>query len=104
MLPSAIGRKPNRRQTILITLVVCGLPPTINDESLSEMFSEFGTVTSLKIIKDDLSGDCKGIAFIGMEDQEARAAMLGLDGKKFKGRPIRVELNWPSHRRESSDK
>jgi RNA recognition motif-containing protein len=68
------------------------------------MFSEFGTVLSLKVIKDGLSGDCKGIAFIGMEDLEARAAIAGLDGKKFKGRPIRVELNWPSHKGDSSDK
>jgi RNA recognition motif-containing protein len=76
----------------------------MTDESLKEMFSEFGSVLSLKVIKDSLSGDCKGIAFIGMDNVEAQAAIVGLDGKKFKGRPIRVELKWPSHNSDSTDK
>jgi RNA recognition motif-containing protein len=87
----------------LITLTIRGLPPSITDESLNEMFSEFGSVLSLKVIKDSLSGDCKGIAFIGMDNVEAQAAVAGLDGKKFKGRPIRVELKWPSHKSDSSN-
>jgi len=76
----------------------------MTDESLGEMFSEFGTVRSLKMIKDLLSGDCKGIAFIEMGDLEAQAAIAGLDGKKFKGRPIRVGLNWPSNKRQGAEK
>jgi len=68
------------------------------------MFSEFGTVRSLKVIKDLLTNDCKGIAFVGMGDLEAQAAIAGLDGKKFRGRPIRVGLNWPSNSRERTEK
>lgn len=81
----------------MITLAVCGLPVSATEESLDEMFSEFGTVRSLKMIKNLLTGDCRGIAFVGMGDVEARAAIAGLDGKKFKGRPIRVGLNWPAN-------
>lgn len=88
----------------MITLAVCGLPISTTEESLSEMFSEFGTVRSLKVIKDLLTNDCKGIAFVGMGDLEAQAAIAGLDGKKFRGRPIRVGLNWPSNSRERTEK
>jgi RNA recognition motif-containing protein len=88
----------------VITLAVCGLPISTTEESLSEMFSEFGTVRSLKVIKDLLTNDCKGIAFVGMGDLEAQAAIAGLDGKKFRGRPIRVGLNWPSNSRERTEK
>jgi RNA recognition motif-containing protein len=88
----------------VITLAVCGLPISTTEESLSEMFSEFGTVRSLKVIKDLLTNDCKGIAVVGMGDLEAQAAIAGLDGKKFRGRPIRVGLNWPSNSRERTEK
>lgn len=78
-------------------LSVRGLPRSTTEESLTELFSEYGTVRSLKLIKDLLSGDCKGIAIIGMEAQEARAAFAGLDGMKLKGNAIRVGLDWASH-------
>jgi len=77
-------------------LSVRGLPRSTTEESLTELFSEYGTVRSLKLIKDLLSGDCKGIAIIGMEAQEARAAFAGLDGRKLKGNAIRVGLDWAS--------
>jgi len=80
----------------LITLAVYGLPVSTTEESLGELLSTFGTVRSLKIVKDVLSGDCKGIAFARMDDDEAEAAIAELDGKKNKGRPIRVGLHWPS--------
>ena len=78
----------------MITLSVGGLPRTMTEESLTELFSEFGTVSSLKLIKDLISGECKGLAIIGMESHEACAAIAGLRGKIPKGspHPMRVEL------------
>jgi len=81
----------------MITLAVYGLPTSTTEDGLSEMFSEFGTVHSLKVISDCQSGDCKGLAFVRMDDDEAQAAITGLDGVKNKGRPIRVGLHWPSN-------
>jgi len=69
----------------LITLSVRGLPRSTTEESITELFSEYGTVRSLKLIKDLFSGECKGIAIIEMEGHEARAAMAGLDGKTLEG-------------------
>jgi RNA recognition motif-containing protein len=54
----------------------------------------------LKLIKDLFSGECKGIAIIGMEGHEARAAIAGLDGKDLQGSAIRVGLDRPLKNRK----
>ena len=86
----------------MITLCVRGLPRSTTEASLSELFSEYGTVRSLKLIKDLFSGECKGIAMIGMEGHEARAAIAGLDGQSLQGSPtpIRVGPERPSKNRK----
>ena len=78
----------------MITLCVRGLPKTTTEESISELFSEYGTIHSLKLIKDLFSGECKGIAIIDMEGHEARAAIAGLDGKSLKSATLRVGPDW----------
>ena len=73
-------------------LFVGSLPPTTTEESLETLFSEFGTVRSLKLVKDLFSGDCKGFGFLEMEGHEARAAIAGLDGKSFEGNFLKVKF------------
>jgi len=75
---------------ILITLSVRGLAKSTTEESLTSVFSEFGVVRSLKLIKDLYTGDCKGFASIGMEGHEARAAMSALNNTLLDGSFIRV--------------
>ena len=72
-------------------LFVGSLPPTTTEESLQELFSEFGTVRSMKLVKDLFSGKCKGFGFLEMEGHEARAAIAGLDGKSFEGNLLKVK-------------
>lgn len=86
----------------MITLSVRGLPRSTTEESLTQLFSEYGNVRSLKLIKDLFSGECKGIAIIEMEGHEARAAMTGLDGKILDGssNPIRVGPDRPPKKRK----
>jgi hypothetical protein len=45
-----------------IKLYVGSLPYSVNDQSLQEMFSPFGTVDSAKVIMDRYSGQAKGSA------------------------------------------
>ncbi len=73
-------------------LFVGSLPPTTTEESLQALFSEFGKVHSLKLVKDLFSGTCKGFGFLEMEGHEARAAIAGLDGKSFEGNLIKVKF------------
>ena len=73
-------------------LFVGSLPPTTTEESLTEMFSQYGKVRSLKLAKDLFSGKCKGFAFLEMEGHEARAAMAELNGKTIGGNSLKVRF------------
>lgn len=74
----------------MITLSVRGLAKSTTEESLTAVFSEFGVVRSLKLVKDLYSGDCKGFASIAMEGHEARLAMNTLNNSMLDGRLINV--------------
>lgn len=72
-------------------LFVAGLSPTTTEESLQALFAPFGTVRSLKLVKDLFSGKCKGLGFIEMEGHEARASIEALDGKTIDGHTLKVK-------------
>jgi len=74
----------------LITLSVRGLAKSTTEESLTSVFSDFGVVRSIKLVKDLYSGDCKGFATVAMEGHEARAAMSALNGSMVDGNLVRV--------------
>lgn len=73
-------------------IFVGNLPPTTSEESLQSLFSQFGKVRSINLVKDLFSGNCKGFGFIEMEGHEARAAIAGLDGKSFEGNFLKVKF------------
>ena len=73
-------------------LFVGSLPPTTNEESLRALFSQFGKVHSLKLVKDLFTGTCKGFGFLEMEGHDARAAIAGLDGQSFEGNNLKVKF------------
>ena len=73
-------------------LFVGSLPPDTTEDSLQSLFSQYGTVRSIKLVKDMFSGRCKGFGFLEMEGHEARAAIAGLDGKSFEGNSLKVRF------------
>jgi RNA recognition motif-containing protein len=83
----------------MITLSVRGLPRSTTEESLTALFSQYGVVRSLKLVKDLFSGECRGFATVDMEGHEARAAMSALDGTEFQGGQIRVGPDRPRSKR-----
>lgn len=67
-----------------------------SDEDLKNLFSEFGEVTSARIVTDKFSGRSRGFGFVEMAtDEQAKAAIEGLDGKDFMGREIAVNVARP---------
>ncbi len=56
------------------------------------LFSPYGKVHSLRLVKDLFSGTCKGFGFVEMEGHEARAAIAGLDGKSVEGKFLKVNF------------
>lgn len=61
------------------------------EEELKKEFEAFGQVNSVTIIKDKFSGDPRGFGFIEMaSNEQAQAAIAGMNGKEFKGRTLTV--------------
>jgi len=61
------------------------------EENLRQAFEGFGEVTSVNIIMDRDSGRPKGFGFVEMAKQEeATAAIAGLNGQEMNGRALNV--------------
>ena len=82
-------------------LYVGNLAYNTTEDNLRNLFSEFGAVDSAKIIFDRVSGNSKGFGFIEMStDEEANAAIAGINGREFDGRQLRVNEAMDKPRRE----
>ena len=72
-------------------LYVGNLAYSVRDESLQQAFSQFGTVTSAKVMMDRETGRSKGFGFVEMgSDAEAQSAINGMNGQALEGRAIVV--------------
>ena len=72
-------------------LYVGNLSYSVDDQSLNQNFSDFGTVSSAKVMMDRDSGRSKGFGFVEMSsDAEAQAAISGMNGKSVDGRDMVV--------------
>jgi len=83
-------------------LYVGNLPYSATDESLSETFSECGSVQSAKVIMDRDSGRSKGFGFVEMStDNEASAAIERFNGTQLDGRAMNVSEAKPQAPRDN---
>jgi len=72
-------------------LYVGNLSYDTSDSKLQEMFEEYGAVQSAQVIMDRDTRRSKGFGFVEMgSDQEAQAAITGLNGKEAGGRALTV--------------
>jgi len=79
----------------------CGnLSYNVANSDLDQIFSEFGTVKSAEVIMDRDTGRSKGFAFVEMQsDQEAQAAIAGVNGREHDGRTLTVNEARPREAR-----
>ena len=72
-------------------LYVGNLSYSVDGSQLEEMFAQFGQVVSAQIINDRDTGRSKGFGFVEMSsDEEADAAIAGLNGQQHGGRALTV--------------
>lgn len=85
-------------------LFVGGIPYSVTNQQLQEMFAKFGTVISAQIVMDKFTNQSKGFAFIEMQDDnEAQIAIKELDGYALEGRKIGVSVARPREDNRSND-
>ena len=83
-----------------MNIYVGNLSMEVTDDDLQDLFSEYGTVRSVKVIRDLFSGESRGFGFVEMPAQaEAQKAIDELNTKDLKGKKITVNEARP--RRDS---
>ena len=81
-------------------LYVGNLAYSVRDQDLQDAFSEFGAVSSAKVMMDRETGRSKGFGFVEMgSDAEAQSAINGLNGQPVAGRAIVVNEARPREER-----
>ncbi|MDR2955852.1 MAG: RNA-binding protein [Prevotella sp.] len=74
-----------------MNIFIAGLSYSINDNDLRDLFTEYGEISSAKVIMDRATGRSKGYGFVELEDNEAaQKAIDELNGAEYDGRTISV--------------
>jgi len=81
-------------------LYVGGLPYSVTDDQLQEIFSPHGTVESARVITDRMTGRSRGFGFVEMSTQsEAEEAIQKMNGTDLEGRSLTVNEAKPQQER-----
>jgi RNA recognition motif-containing protein len=82
-------------------LYVGGLPYSVTEGRLQEIFEAHGTVQSARVISDKFTGQSRGFGFVEMaSNDEAQKAIESLNGTQLDGRTLVVNEARPQERRE----
>jgi RNA recognition motif-containing protein len=81
-------------------LYVGSLPYSTTEQQLNELFSQYGTVQSAKVITDRYTGQSRGFGFVEMATgEEAQKAIAALNGSSLGGRTLVVNEARPQEKR-----
>jgi RNA recognition motif-containing protein len=81
-------------------LFVGNLPYQTAENDLQDYFAQAGTVTSVNLMMDKMTGKSRGFAFIEFASaEEANKAVEEFHNKEFQGRPLTVNIARPREER-----
>lgn len=85
-----------------MNIYVRNLNFSLTEDELKQVFTQFGAVDSVKIIKDKFTGRAKGFGFVEMPNEsEALSAIEKLNGTDVKGRNMFVDKANPPKAKEA---
>ncbi|VVA43477.1 conserved hypothetical protein [Candidatus Roizmanbacteria bacterium] len=82
-------------------IFVGSLPWSINNDSLKELFAQYGEVTEAVVIMDRETSKSKGFGFVTFSTPESAQKALEMSGKEVDGRAIVVNIAKPREERRS---
>jgi RNA recognition motif-containing protein len=99
--PSSQDNINSREEVVVSTkLYVGSLPYSTTEQQLSELFSQYGSVQSAKVITDRYTGQSRGFGFVEMSTgEEAQKAIAALHGSEMGGRTLVVNEARPQEKR-----
>jgi RNA recognition motif-containing protein len=62
----------------------------LTEEDVRNLFSEFGEVQDVHLVKDRETGRLRGFGFVEMDEEGAQQAISALDGTENGGRELKV--------------
>jgi RNA recognition motif-containing protein len=88
-----------------MNIYISNLSFAVADEDLRDYFSEYGEVSSAKVIMDKFTNRSRGFAFVEMPDDAAgQKAITELDGATVDGRTIKVAEAKPKEKTSGNDR
>lgn len=77
-------------------LFVGGLPWAVDNARLEEIFSEFGEITSARVVTDRETNRSRGFGFVEFAEEDAAAAALeAMNDADLDGRTLKVDFAQP---------
>ena len=74
-------------------IFIRGLPASLDQLTLQQLFQSFGAIESCRVQKDQLTGQSKGYGFVKYATIEAAEhAIMSLDGSSLAGSQIQVKF------------
>ena len=81
---------------------VGGLPFSVTEGQLQELFAAHGSVESARVISDKFTGQSRGFGFVEMSSSaEAQKAIEALNGTQLEGRTLNVNEAKPMTNRNT---
>ena len=80
-------------------IYVGNLPYSVADDQLKDLFSQYGEITEVKLIKDFQTGRSKGFGFITFSSAQSAQDSLAANGMEFEGRKLNVNIARENTRR-----
>ncbi|WP_230379899.1 MULTISPECIES: RNA recognition motif domain-containing protein [Kaistella] len=74
----------------MMNIFVSNINYATQEQSLQDLFSEFGDVSSAKIITDRETGRSRGFGFVEMSDEDGKNAIEALNGKELDGKELNI--------------
>jgi len=73
-------------------LYIGGIPKDLDELSLAQLIGPYGTIETMKIVRDKKTGEGKGYAFVEMASEtDAAAVAASLHGVDYRGRTLDVK-------------
>lgn len=80
-------------------LFVGGLPWSITNDTLAELFAKYGEIVEAVVITDRDTGRSKGFGFVTFKNEEDAQKALEMDGQEVQERKIVVNVAKPRENR-----